>query len=525
MLMTNRTPRSLSLLQRQRPFLAAVAIILFVALAGCVNLSNPPRLATATARAAAAPTASPTPLQLAAPPSDTAVTSIEEVESAINNPTLTVWVSETSVNHEAALTAMAAAFTEAHQVDVELMLVSPMLMPNLVQTAVLSNTLPDILIHPLAYSAGWAAEGILDSDAATAVLDEIGRDSFNPAALALATAPQGLTAVPSDGYQQLLVYRTDWLAQRNLPIPNTYDAMFAFAEASFDLENALTTGFVIPTESNLRTTHQAFEHIALANDCQLIDANGEVQILQPACQEALNFYYDIVHNFSPPGVQTDTSAHNAYLAGRTAMIMSSPTILAMLAGLNEANPATCPQCGDAAFLPQNSGVVTAISGNRGTSASFGSMTMLGITPQADRETAVLFANYWFNDGYQQWLDVESERKVPLRWGTAAAPRQFIDAWGTRPLTGSSQSLTDLYGAELVASLRDGTFQRWGLPQGQGALLTKLYEELTFSIVLQEMLSGYFNSSQTLVVAYNRIVALIPNYPFLIEPTPEPTPQP
>ena len=103
----------------------------------------------------------------------------------------------------------------------------------------------------------------------------------------------------------------------------------------------------------------------------------------------------------------------------------------------------------------------------------------------------------------------------MRWGTAENPRQFIDSWGSQPLAGSEQTLASLYGEEVVATLRDGiaTTGRWGLPQGQGELMTTLYEELTLSIVLQEMLSGYFSTDTSIIEAYNRIIDLIPNYAF------------
>jgi hypothetical protein len=54
-------------------------------------------------------------------------------------------------------------------------------------------------------------------------------------------------------------------------------------------------------------------------------------------------------------------------------------------------------------------------------------------------------------------------------------------------------------------------------------MTQLYNELTLSIVLQEMLSGYFPVETTLREAYRRTIALIPNYafPIAVEPTLEP----
>jgi multiple sugar transport system substrate-binding protein len=312
-------------------------------------------------------------------------------------------------------------------------------------------------------------------------------------------------------------------------VPDNYAAMLAAAEATYDREN-LRSGFVIPTESNLLTTHQAFEHLAIANGCQIVNAAGEVLFLEPACQQAVNFYYNIVHQFSPIGVQTDTSARNAYLEGRTGIIMASPRILPMLAGLNEAHRPACLEClADPDFLASNTGIVTAIRGQGDTAAGYGLLTNLGITTGADTETAVAFANFWFNEGYETWLAVEPERKVPMRLGTAAEPDRFIGAWGTQPLAGSSQSLADIFGTAVVAQLRDGIAgsPRWAFRQGWGGLITTLAEDLTLSVVLQEMLSGYFDVDKTIFEVYNRLVEALPEYafPVIMDPALEPTPAP
>jgi len=96
----------------------------------------------------------------------------------------------------------------------------------------------------------------------------------------------------------------------------------------------------------------------------------------------------------------------------------------------------------------------------------------------------------------------------------------------QPLAESDLSLTDIYGAETVARLRDGiaAAPRWGIREGQGVLMTRLYNEFTISIVLQEMLSGYFPPATTLAEAYRRTIALIPDYAFPIT-LPEETPEP
>jgi len=504
------------------PLLAFVLVIAL--LAGCtVDLANPPRLATAAAQAAATPTPPPTPLWLVAPtPTGEAPTADAATAGApaFENPGgLTVWVNETSPEHQQVLDAMAADFSARYGVNVAMQLVSPALLPDLVNTAVLSGTLPDLIVHPIEYTAGWAAGGVLDASAANEVVDRLGRETFDPAALELLTANGQTAAVPSDGYHQLLLYRADWFEERGLRPPDTFAAMQTAAERIFDRE-AIISGLVIPTESNLVTTHQAFEQMALANGCRLIAETGEVIILDPACREALEHYYSTINRFSPPGVQTDTSARNALLSGRTGMIVTSPAILPDLAGLNPAAAPGCPECAaedGINYLARNTGILTEIRGSGAGAApvAFGNITSLGITAVADREPAQAFAEYWFEEGYAQWLALNSERKVPMRLGTADAPRQFIDAWGTQPVAGSELSLLDIYGEEVVARLRDGiaAAPRWGLREGQGVLMTRLYDEFTISIVLQEMLSGYFPVDTTLNEAYRRTVALIPNYAF------------
>lgn len=525
--------------------LLSLALLASVLLAGCgVDLSNPPRLATATARAALTPTPRPAPLQLAAPTATppAAGETLPDLGGPIAagdagatrapNTGLTIWVDEDSAEHQAVLDQMAADFADRHGIDVAVQLVSPRLLPDLVATGVLSGTLPDLILHPIEYTAGWTENGILDGTAAAELIDRLGADTFDPAALELVSVAGSPAAVPSDGYHQLLLYRADWFANNGLRPPDTYAAMAAAAEGLFNRE-ALITGLIIPTESNLITTHQAFEQIALANGCRLINEAGEVTILDAACRTAIEHYYSTINRFSPSGVQTDTSARNAFLAGQTAMIVTSPAILPDLAGLNPDAAPRCPECDTVEdgvnFLARNTGILTEIAGPNGQPTAFGNMRSLGITTVADRAAAQAFVEYWFEDGYEAWLAVNPERKVPMRWGTAESPRRFIDVWGTAPLADSQLSLVDIFGEEVGVRLRDGVAAapRWGLREGYGGLVSQLYNDYIISIVLQEMLSGYFPTETTLREAYRRTVELIPNYafPILTDETPTPTAEP
>ena len=459
-----------------------------------------PRQAAATALAAAEKTPTAEPIILSVPTTTAVSANITATRQPSINKNITIWVNETSAAHAEVMQTMSTAFNEQSGINVTVRMVSPRLLPELVNTAVLSGTLPDIVLHPLEYSVGWAGKGILNPAAATEAIQEIGESSFDQNALDLVRINNQIAAIPSDGAHQLWLYRSDWYNEQNLSPPNSLDAMLTATDKLFDSET-LITGLVVPTESNLVTTHQVFEHFAIANGCQLIDETGEIKLLQPECQAALDFYFTIINRYSPSGVQTDTSATNAFLEGRTSMIMSSPSILPRLAAQEG--------------LVENTGIVTELMGSNGSPQTFGNLTYLGITTVADNEAAVAFAKYWFEEGYAAWLAVESERKVPMRLGTAENPRQFIDVWGTTAVTSNGRSLQDIFGEATVAQLREGiaNTNRWGFQQRQGQLVTQLFEELTFPIVLQEMLSGYFTSEQTLFETYNRIIETIPNYAF------------
>lgn len=504
-------------------------------LMGCgVDLQNPPRLATAAAQAVATDQTGSGPavqgnlLVLPAPTATPSTGNNEPIATpdggaeapvtGLDGDGLTIWIDEVSPEHKTMLDEMAADFADQFGTNVAIQLVSPALLPELVNTAVLSATLPDIIVHPLEYTAGWVDGGVLDPSAAGEVIQRLGPNTFDPAALELMTVDGVMASIPSDGFHQILLYRADWFDELGLRPPDTFSTMATAAERIYDPE-AIISGLVIPTESNLVTTHQAFEQLALANRCRLITDSGEVTILDPACQQAIEHYFTTINRFSPSGVQTDTSAAIALLTGRTGMIMASTAILPDLAGLDPLAMPTCAECdeieGGVNYLARNVGIVTEIRGPNGSPTAFGNVRSLGITTTADRAQAQLFAEYWFEEGYERWLAIDSERKVPMRLGTDDEPRRYIDTWGSLPIGDSELSLADIYGEEIVARLRDGiaAAPRWGLREGYGALMSKLYSDYIISIVLQEMLSGYFDTTTTLREAYRRTVQLIPNYAF------------
>jgi multiple sugar transport system substrate-binding protein len=513
---------------RQTLWLPALLIAL-LATACAPALFDPPRRATQVALQAAAATAVAEPFLSQAPTvTPQTIESASMVATEVPaNPSIAIWVHGSSPDQAQALAQIAAAFNQEHNIHVEVLSVAPKLLPQLVRTAAISETLPDLILHPVEYTWGWHERGILDAGAASAIVTGLGRNTFDPAALELVsltdsstgTAPM-LAAVPLDGWKQLLIYRADWFDERGLAVPTTYEAMLT-AAATFYQPDLLQSGLVIPTESTLVSTQQFFEQLALANGCNLTDAKGEVMFLEPACQEALDFYRQIINQYSPSDVQTDASALNAYLAGRTAMIMASPRVLPYLAALDNANLPTCSECAaSATYLAQNSAFVTELrgQGDFAQAVQFSHINYIGVTRSANQEAAAAFVTYWLEEGYLDWLAMTPAVKTPMRWGTINEPDRFRQRWGDLPLTANGPSLRALYGSDLVELLGTGVgdSHRWGFGEGQGPLVTRIYEDLTMSVLLQELLSGYFSSSQAAVEAYKRLVAFIPDYAYPVE---------
>jgi multiple sugar transport system substrate-binding protein len=250
--------------------------------------------------------------------------------------------------------------------------------------------------------------------------------------------------------------------------------------------------------------------------------------IHPACLEALDFYRDLINQYSPIGFQTDVSAIKAYLAGRTAMIMAKPEALPMLAGLDPLSPPRCAECAaDPTFLVNNSGFSTQLTGypTYGTVAAYPEMSGLGITKSADTEAAQAFAVFWLSEAYGEWLSLFPESKIPLRPHSAETTNFYRDIWRNAPLRPDSGSLETLYGSELIAQLTGGfdAIERWGFKEGQAQVLGQVYPSLELSQMLQEMLSGYISSAQAVYEVYTRSVNQIPNYGFAL-PTPTPDPE-
>ena len=385
--------------------------------------------------------------------------------------TLTIWTTEDLEDRVAAQKKIMDAWGSQSGTTVELVPVAEDQLTTTLTSAAAANELPDaIAALPLNGVNQLRTDDLLDTDAANEIVDGLGRDTFVPRALELTSQDGTQLAVPSDGWAQLLFYRTDLFKAAGLAEPKTYDDVQKAAQA---LQKGKTAGIVAGTAPADSFTQQTFEWAALANGCQLTDAGGAVTLNSPNCVGAFDFYGNLLKNYSTKGNQDADTTRATYFAGDAAMVIWSSFLLDELAGLrNDALP-TCPQCkDDPQWLAKNSGVVTTLQGPNGTApAAFGEIVSWSVLNDANPKIKEL-VSYMMSDGYLDWLGIAPEGKVPTRSGTSANPQEYVDGWAKLEAgVDKKELLSNIYSAETLKAVATstGSFDRWGILQGQGAL--------------------------------------------------------
>jgi multiple sugar transport system substrate-binding protein len=408
-----------------------------------------------------------------------------------DDDTLTIWTVEDVAERVAAQQAIVDAYSEESGVTVKLVPLAEDDLATVLASSAAAGDLPDAVgAVPLPGINQMSSDGLLDTDAAGAIVDSLGTDTFSPRSLELTQAGGAQLAVPSDGFAQLLYYRTDLFAAAGLDVPDTYDNI---RKAADKLNGDGMAGIVASTTPADSFTQQTFEHFALANDCQLTNDAGDITLDSPECIEALDYYAGLISADSTAGNQDADTTRAAYFAGQAAMVVWSSFLLDELAGLrNDALP-TCTECAaDAGFLAANTGVVSAIEGpDSSEPSSFGEVVSWGILADASPKTQD-FVKYMMNEGYTDWLAVSPEGKVPTRHGTADEPTKFTDAWSQLEAGVDTKALlSDVYSPEILEAVvaAPDSFNRWGIPQRQGALAGAVSGQFIIPQVLSEMLNS------------------------------------
>lgn len=423
---------------------------------------------------------------------------------------ITVWSQENLPDRVAATQKVIDGFEKKTGVKVKLVGVDEKQMPQLIMSAAASGTLPDVIgAAPMGQVWQMYSNGLLNTDIPKRIVDGLGRDTFNANALELTSDGGTSLGVPSDAWLQLLVYRKDQFGQKSLPAPTTYAKALAAAKA-------LTTeghdGISAATDPSDAFTSQSFESLALANDCQLVDDRHEVALDSPRCQEAFRTYDRLARTYGAPGTQTVDSTRATYFAGRSSMVVWSSFLLDELAGLRKDALPSCPQCAkDPRYLSDQSGIVTAMQGpDADEAAQFGEITSWVTTKTAETATSREFIEYMMGTGYESWFGMAPEGKIPVRKGTAAEPERYLDAWRHSDIgVDTRKPLDEVFPTSLLDQLADGVsnMRRWGITQGEGALVGATNGELPVPKAIGAMTSGQSSPSEAARDADEEVAAL------------------
>src|SRR5665647_851255 len=259
-------------------------------------------------------------------------TDSKSADEATKGEAITVWTSDTLPDRVAATKKIIGKFTAATGIEVKLVGVAEDQFNQVLISTLAADDLPDVFGGvSLPQVRALAADELVDTNAAAAIIKDLGKDTFSERALELTQDGDKQLAVPSDWWPQLLFYRKDLFAAAGLAAPKTYADILADAKA---LNSPEVAGFVGATAPGDAFTQQTFEHIALADNCQMVDDSGKVTLDSPECVSAFDFYGDLIKNYSTVGAQDVNTVRASYFAGKAAMMIWSSFVLDEMAAVS-----------------------------------------------------------------------------------------------------------------------------------------------------------------------------------------------
>ena len=376
---------------------------------------------------------------------------IKEVEVPAEPTDKTVvefWTTDNEEDRVDLYEAIAAAYMADHpDIDLRIVPIDEGSITQRIATSQAANRLPDIVRMGIERVAAFAADGILDEDAAVATIASIGEDDFRAGPLAMVVDPATgkYSAVPFDGWIQAIWYRADVFEAAGLAAPTSWDTINAACETlpgSGNLLYALTLG----TDAGQNYGHQVFEQVAMSNDAWPFDADGNVTMNTPEMIAALKFYTDL-QSCAVPGPQYWRGAREAYELDQSGMLFYSTYIMDDLvdgSGLADGGSVDIT----IADLAGNTGFASEMAGPNG-SASYGQLVTLGIMQGADPVAQDVVKFFMTGDNYLDILALAPFGKVPTL-------KSAVEGWG---------ELSDYfvnYSEETLAQIAGGfdTMQRW-----------------------------------------------------------------
>ncbi len=387
------------------------------------------------------------------------------------------WTTDNEEDRVDTYEAVAAAYMAMHpEVDIRIVPIEEGGISQRIATAQAANRLPDIVRMGVERVAAFAADGILDEDAAEAVIASIGEDDFRVSPLDMVTDPATgkRAAVPFDGWIQAIWYRADIFDQAGLAAPVSWDDINAACDALPGTGNLLYA-ITIGTDTSQNYGHQVFEQVAISNDAWPFDAAGNVTMDTPEMIEALRFMTGL-QRCALPGPQYWRGAREAYELDQAGMLFYSTYIMDDLvegSGLEGGGNV------DIAVenLAEKTGFAPTMEGPNG-SASYGQLVTLGIMQGADPVAQDIVEFYLTGDSYQQVLALAPFGKVPVL-------KSAVDGW--KALSPYFANYSD----ETLGQIANGyeSMQRWLFRPDYGATQRAVVGDIEGRLLIPTVLSN------------------------------------
>ena len=344
-----------------------------------------------------------------------------------------------------------------------------------IATAQAANRLPDIVRMGIERVSTFAADGILDQDAAEATIAAIGEDDFRAGPLSMVTDPAtgNYAAVPFDGWIQAIWYRDDVFQTAGLNPPIAWEDINAACDALPGQGNLLY-GLTLGTDPGQNYPHQVFEQVAISNDAWPFDAEGNVTMNTPEMIAALEFYSNL-QRCALPGPQYWRGAREAYELDQAGMLFYSTYIMDDLvdgSGLEGGGNVEIA----VEDLALNTGFASEMVGPNG-SASYGQLVTLGIMQGAD-PAAVDVVEFYLTDGYIDVLALAPFGKVPVL-------KSAVEEWGTL------SPYFENYSDETLAQIANGyeSMQRWLFRPEYDATLRAVVGDIEGRLLISQAISN------------------------------------
>lgn len=403
---------------------------------------------------------------------------------------ITLWTMEEQPERMAAQERIAAAFKAETGHDVKIVPVTEKDIATRATAAFGAGDLPDILNHTVQHLLPFASAGILDSGAATEVLEDLDMGSFAAGPVNMAKSNGEIVSVPTDGWTQLVVYRADKFEEMGLNPPKTFDDIKA---AIGKLHNPPEMyGFVAATKIDETYMMQLIEHISLAAGYSPVNTDGSINEDTSKLKTVLEFY-KVIADASPEGDLFWKQSRELYLGGKAAMIIWSPSLLDELGGLRDSAPVTVNDDPTSKDLAKDTGFVTVFSGpGNEAGAAYADVRYLGITNDANTEVAQDFVKFALSEGYGDWLGMAPEGKFPVRKGPSAGNTDYETMWsGLNVGVDRKEPLSNIYPKDVIDDIVAGLSvgDRWGVADGQLELASKLVNARVMAQVIRQYIDG------------------------------------